>query len=293
MYKVARLELRNPYMNASGLLSTIDLLYKWQKAGVGALVTKTCTLEYRKGENILIIKKEEGFAVNRMGLPNPGLDGLTKLLKQHKNRFKVPLIVSILGIHEKELAEGLYPYADAFELNVSCPNEENNVPNIGYDSKLLEKVCKNVLNVSDKPLIVKLPPYVGIEEAKLLEPLQKYGITLRASIHEKKELQKTVSMLDGLGVHALTMCNTIPVTCIDDGKGKVEGGLSATGINKEITMMNMRAAREVSDIDLIASGGVRTKQDADDYLTRANAVQLGSGYFFTGFEKFVRQFIPA
>lgn len=292
MDKVAGLKLKNPYMNASGLLSGINILSRWQEFGVGAVVTKTITLKSRQGDNILIINKEKRYAVNRMGLPNPGLEKAIELLKQHRAEFKVPLIVSILAIQERKLAKNLSPYADAFELNVSCPNEEHNVPNIGYNSRLLRKVCQNVLNVSDKPLIVKLPPYLGNEEGKLLKPLEKQGITLRAPLQTMAELKETVKMLDLIGVDGITMCNTIAVTCLDERRGKVEGGLSATKINKEITMRNIKTAREVSDIDIIASGGVRTKKDADDYFRiGANAVQLGSGYYFRGFEKFVRQFV--
>lgn len=292
MYKIAGLKLKNPYMNASGLLSEINILSRWQELGVGALITKTITLKHRQGDNILIINKEKKYAVNRMGLPNPGLNKIIELLKKYKNKIKVPLIISILAINERNLAEKLSPYADALELNASCPNEEHNVPNIGYNSKLLKKVCKNVLDVSDKPLIVKLPPYIGAEEAKLIKPFEKYGITLRAPLHSINELQETVKMLNLIGVNGITMCNTIPVICIDERRGKVEGGLSATKLNKEITMRNIKTARKVSNIDIIASGGIITKKDADDYfIIGANAVQLGSGYYFTGFEKFIGQFI--
>ncbi|HDL75049.1 MAG TPA: dihydroorotate dehydrogenase, partial [bacterium] len=96
MIQVASLNLRNPYLNASGIYSQIPELYKfWQPLGVGALVTKTITFDERMGYKgrRMVINKEKGYMINRMGLPNPGLQKTIELLKEYKSKFKTPLIV--------------------------------------------------------------------------------------------------------------------------------------------------------------------------------------------------------
>ncbi len=126
MYEIAGLPMKNRCMNACGILSEIDRLYKWQDLGVGALIPKTTTLPKIDGDNILI--RNPWGTLNWIGLTNPGLDGAIESFEQC-GKFKVPVIGSIFGINAKEIAKGLDPYVDARELNVSCPNEQNNVPN--------------------------------------------------------------------------------------------------------------------------------------------------------------------
>jgi dihydroorotate dehydrogenase (NAD+) catalytic subunit len=78
---LAGIRLKNPLMNASGILGlTSSSLLRMAEAGVGAVITKSIGREPRLGYKSPNIVAVEGGLINSMGLPNPGVAEYLRLL---------------------------------------------------------------------------------------------------------------------------------------------------------------------------------------------------------------------
>ncbi len=107
------------------------------------------TLKERSGKWIQIIKTlrynfKFGGWVNKIGLRNPGIDYAIRTYNKGE-------IISIAILNEKEIEplEKKIPKDMNIELNVSCPNTDKHMINIGL---------KVFLNPKRKWCIIKLPP---------------------------------------------------------------------------------------------------------------------------------------
>jgi len=124
-------------------------------------VTGTWTLKPRGNRLKSVIKtlrydrKERGW-VNRLGLPNPGLEvGLEKTWATH--------VLSIAEISEDEflIMENIIPINMSVELNLSCPNlTDHNVP------KLLDNDSPKIFTASTMRdwCIAKVSPFISETE---------------------------------------------------------------------------------------------------------------------------------
>ena len=145
---VAGVKLRNPVMNAAGVLGLSgSLLKRIAEAGAGAVVTKSIGVKAREGYvNPTVVEVRCGL-LNAMGLPNPGIKEFTDEIKIAK-KAGVPVIVSIYGLTANEFAaaakEAEKAGADAVELDVSCPHVKEVGTQIGQDPGELSKVIRKV-----------------------------------------------------------------------------------------------------------------------------------------------------
>lgn len=259
---IAGLHLEKPIMNASGTLSHENV--HEVKDLYGAVVTKTVTLEPRAGNPPPRVAEVFGGMVNSIGLQNVGIE---KFLEEELYEWYaagLPVIVSIGGSRNQDFEQlcGLLAgnsRVAAIELNLSCPNNYElglsfcaNPENV---SIIVER-CTNTLRCVDgmpKPLIVKL----AIENA-----------VYNAQWAEEE------------GADALTLINSVPaLTWLPDSPEPLLGGLSGPAIKP----IALRAVYEVSrtvDVPLIASGGVASLDDIEDFIRAgASAVQIGSASF--------------
>jgi dihydroorotate dehydrogenase (NAD+) catalytic subunit len=128
-------------MNASGILGFtpehVDILEKYR---VSAVVTKTFTLKPREGHREpVIVELANGGILNSMGLPNPGITGVSRVVKAAKNK-NLPVIVSVGGANLEEFREVAIiaeeEGADGVELNLSCPHTKGYGLEIGQDKAM-------------------------------------------------------------------------------------------------------------------------------------------------------------
>lgn len=169
------LELAHPVINASG---TFDLIAADAAFGrslhsefpFAAFVSKTITLEPRRGNPPPRLWEAPAGLVNSIGLPNRGLAGylahdlpaLTSILRKAGAGRPLPLITNVMGSTAAEIAQLLdaceaREEIAAVELNVSCPNVKTGL-DIGADPAQLETVVREVRPHLSKPMIVKLTP---------------------------------------------------------------------------------------------------------------------------------------
>ncbi|MEM0017984.1 MAG: dihydroorotate dehydrogenase [Candidatus Korarchaeum sp.] len=257
--EVAGIKLRNPLILASGILgNTPSLLKRVEKAGAGAVTTKTILPSPSKGfGNPVVVDLPFGM-INAMGLPNPGIDEFERELREARSEISIPIIGSAGGSTPEEVAHvaGRLQDAgvDAVEVNASCPHVRGHGLELGSTPEMMHELVSEVRRSVKVPLIVKLSPMVP----------------------DIRSLGR--SAVDG-GADALNAVNTVRAMYIDVEAMRPVlsnrfGGLSGPAIRP----IAVRCVYELADLcDLIGTGGVETWRDAAEMiLAGAKAVGIGT-----------------
>jgi dihydroorotate dehydrogenase (NAD+) catalytic subunit len=255
--EVSDVELKNPVLLASGILgSTGASLNRALRAGAGGVVTKSIGSRQREGHpgpNVFVDDSEE-YALNAVGLSNP-----SEAFTDEVEKVEGPTVVSVFGGTAEEFADvarTFEPYADTFELNVSCPHAEGYGVDIGADPELTRGVTEAVVGAIDVPVWVKLTPNVA-------------DIT---AIGEAAQ--------EG-GADAVVATNTLSAMAIDVESGRpilgnVHGGMSGSAL-KPVAVRCVYDLYDAVDVPVIGVGGVSSAEDAVEYmLAGASAVEVGT-----------------
>ncbi|MFP4174833.1 MAG: dihydroorotate dehydrogenase [Halobacteriales archaeon] len=254
---VSGVEFDEPVLLASGILgSTGASLNRALRAGAGGVVTKSVGPRERTGHpgpNVFVDDSEE-YALNAVGLSNPS-DGFTDEVEMVDG----PTVVSIFGGTADEfadLARTFAPYADGFELNVSCPHAEGYGVDIGADPELTRKVTAAVNDAADVPVWVKMTPDVT--------DVTEIGVAAQEG-----------------GADAVVATNTLSALAIDVESGRpilgnVHGGMSGSAL-KPVALRCVYDLYEALDVPVVGVGGVSSAEDAVEYmLAGARAVEVGT-----------------
>ena len=263
---IGKLKLDNPVMVASGTfgygeeyrqLVNIDKL--------GAVVTKSVTLEPYAGNSAPRIWETTAGMLNAIGLQNEGIDDFIKNKLPEALGYGTQIIVSIAGKTKKEYSELSKKLnktqIDAIEINISCPNIEHKSTRrlFAQDSKATADIVRAVRRNTKKPIIAKLSPNVT-------------DITEIAKAAEKS------------GADAISLINTLLGMEVDIVKreprlGNLSGGLSGPAI-KPIALHMVWQAYQAVKIPIIGIGGIMNTEDAIEFLLcGASAVQVGTANF--------------
>lgn len=272
---------QNVFMNASGVhCQTEAELDQLAASPAGTLVTKTGTLEARKGNPEPRFAQLALGTINSMGLPNLGIDYYIayaeRFQEKHSGR---PIFLSVAGMKPDDfplLAQKIQDsgFTGLTEFNLSCPNVPGK-PQIAYDFDTTEAILAAIFKVFKKPAGVKLPPYFDLAQFdQVAAILNRYPLTFINSIN---------SLGNGLWIDPAT----------DTAAIKPKGGFGGIGgqYAKPIALANVRAFRQRlrGDISIIGTGGVTTGRDAYELiLCGANLVSLGSILATEGLGAFTR-----
>jgi len=265
---IAGLELRNPTMNAAGVLGiSAPLLKRVYEGGAGAVVTKSLGGVQRMGHSNPTLVSVEGGALNAMGLPNPGAEYFVEMIRELKGEG-VPVVASFFGgtIDEfREVASVLSEArVDALEVNVSCPNVAEELGMLGADPVNTEKVTEAVKEVAESPVIVKLSPNVT-------------------------DICEIARAAERGGADAITAVNTLKGLAVDADLRRpiltnVTGGLSGPAL-KPVALRCVWEIYEAVEIPVIGCGGISNWRDAVEYLlSGATAVEIGTAAMDGGFD---------
>jgi dihydroorotate dehydrogenase (fumarate) len=253
-------------MNASGALCvTREELEALGRSSAGAIVTKSMTIEFRKGNPEPRYYPFPGGSINSMGLPNLGYQAYAELIPALKT-FKKPVIASVAGLCEDDFPEIARTISkagpDLIEVNLSCPNIAGK-PQIGYDFEASERLIRKVRAVVDRPMGVKLPPYFDpAHHAAMAEVLKRTPVEF-------------LSLINSVG-NALVIDPEREAVVI-----KPKGGFGGLGgsVIKAVALANVRAFWKAFDgrIPIIGVGGVTSGTDVFEHLLAgASAVQVGT-----------------
>jgi len=264
--EISTLKLRNPIMLASGILgSHIGSLNKIAEHA-GAVVTKSVGLEGREGyRNPCVISWECGI-LNAVGLASPPAKDFAKELENF-NR-SCPLIVSLYGSTPEEFAKlvKIFDFADAFELNLSCPHAKGLGLEVGRDFDLVYEIVKSVKKSTDKPVFAKVSANLDyVELAKVCESAKADGIV-------------AINTVKGM---AIVIVSKRPIL------SNISGGISGSAI-KLIALKCVWDLFEEVNIPIIGCGGISSWKDVVEFiLAGAKAVQIGSAFYHT-YDVFIR-----
>ncbi len=264
--KISGLRLRNPLMNAAGVLGMSPaLLKRVYDSGAGAVISKSIGPEPRKGHPNPTLVRVDCGALNAMGLPNPGVEYFTDEIKEIK-KMGIPIIASFFGGSVQEFAEVAYQLsragADALELNASCPNVAEELGMLAADAGNVEKVTAAVKAETKLPVFVKLSP--NVTNIKSIAVAAEWG-----------------------GADAITAVNTLKGMVIDVNMKRpvlanITGGLSGPAM-KPVALRCVYEVAQAVNIPVIGCGGVTTSVDAVEYfLAGASAVEIGTAVMTHG-----------
>jgi dihydroorotate dehydrogenase (NAD+) catalytic subunit len=259
----AGLVLPTPVMVASGCAGTgreLGGLVELRK--VGAVVSRSVTVRPERGTPTPRIAETASGIVWSTGLQNPGIDAFVAEELPRLARGGTHVIVSVAGntLEEYVRLTGVLqsrPEVAAIEVHLSAPDTEFEHEEVGLHVDRAAEVVGAVARMSLVPTFAKLPlhaPSIG-ELAQAVVRAGAHGLTVGGPP-------------PGLAVQASRLRPAL---------GAVTGRLSGPAVKPLMLRAVFEVARAVPDTPLIASGGIRTGDDAvEAILTGAWAVQVGT-----------------
>lgn len=262
--KLGKLVMKNPVTVASGTFG-IEYSELYDLNNLGAIVTKTITPEPKKGNPTPRLFETECGLLNSIGLQNPGIDAFLNHTIHHYETITSPLLVSFSAssIHEFGIMLKKLEKCDmiaGYEVNISCPNVENEGIAFGVDAETVYRLSKELSAMTEKELIIKLSP----------------NVTDIISIAKAAE--------EG-GADSLALINTMMGMAInwETGESRIRKGVagySGQAIKPIALQMVYKVCRNVK-IPVLAMGGICNYKDCLEFFyAGASAVAVGTSQFY-------------
>lgn len=250
-----RLALRAPVMVASGCGGTGRELAPYAELDGLPFVTRTLTRDPRAGAPAPRLVESPSGLLNAIGLHNPGLPAFLDDELPWLVRAGAQVFVSIAGGSLGEFADlaralSRVPGVAGVEVNLSVPDPV--VAGV-FDARepfhagsVIAAVRREL--ASDLPVLAKLRPDVA-------------------------RVAETARAVGDAGATAVVLGNAVPAA-MPDGR---PAGLSGPAIRPIALRCVREVARLLPELGIIGAGGVRTADDAREYLAAgAVAVQVGT-----------------
>ncbi|HMU60665.1 MAG TPA: dihydroorotate dehydrogenase [Gemmatimonadales bacterium] len=231
---------------------------------LGGLVTKAVSVEPRAGNAPPRVAEFRGGMLNAIGLANPGLAQVRAVelpwLLQRMRAARV--LVNVVGFTLDEYAAVIAGLDDldgitAYELNLSCPNTSAGGLEFGADAASVTAIVARCRRATGRPLVAKLSP--------VLPDIAAMALVARDA-----------------GADAVSVVNTLPGLALDPSGaprlGNGNGGASGPALLPAGVLAVRRVRDRAPDLPIIGLGGVRSAEDARQYLAAgATLVGIGTG----------------
>lgn len=296
-------ELSSPLINVPIPLAwQPENLLKFAETPLGAITSKTVTLEAREGNESPRDHYENKYSINAIGLANDGIDEHLNYIKKVKSSMtsmpsttdenKKPINFSISEFSVPKFADLFEKVqrsedVDFIEANLSCPNTDHQM--FCEDPKLIDEL----LSAFDQ--VLENLKNEGFSEIK------PYGVKMPPESSTKK-IEEAAEIFTKHQVSFLTATNTLGNSLIIDKHGTPAikanggfGGLSGAAI-KPLSLSTVyryyKAFQKLGPnklghkIQIIGCGGVDNGKDILDYLRAgADLVGIGTMIMKDGLEK--------
>jgi dihydroorotate dehydrogenase (NAD+) catalytic subunit len=262
--QIGPVRFKNPVFIASGICGYGEEYWPLVKIeDLGGVVTKTITIRPRLGNPPPRIHEIPTGALNSIGLENVGLDTYIRDKLPRLRDRQVGVIVSVAAERADEfieIAEKLAPLDgyQGIELNLSCPNVEEEALDHGRNPQFVEEITSIVKErIPHRALLVKITPNVT-----------DIGIVARAA--------------EAGGADGISAINTVVGVDFDLKSGKPifsrgSGGYSGPGI-LPIALQKVWEVSQAVAIPVMGIGGICSVDDARKFFVAgAAAVQVGTG----------------
>ena len=261
---IAGVEFKNPVMEGSGTFGSGEEYSAFVDLNkLGAVVTKGVANVPWPGNPTPRIAETYSGMLDAIGLQNPGIDVFIQRDIPFLKQFDTRIVVNVCGKTTEDYLEVVERLADTpvdmLEINISCPNVKEGGIAFGQDPKAVEAITKAVKSKAKQPVVMKLSP--NVTDIKVMAKAAQAG-----------------------GADAISLINTITGMKIDIERqcfalANKTGGLSGPAIKPVAVRMVYEAAHAV-DIPVIGMGGIRTADDAIEFiLAGATAVAVGTANF--------------
>lgn len=259
--KIGKLILKNPIVCSSGTFGFgVEAKGLADFSSIGAVVTKTLTLNPRKGNLPPRICELECGILNSIGLENPGLDVFIREKLPEIQKIDTEFIVSIAGEDIEQYVEitrrlNKIKSVKALEVNLSCPNLRLKKL-VSQSAKATSSVLRAVRKNTDKVVLAKLSG-------------------------ECQDITGVARAAKEAGADGICLVNTFFGMSIDIGSGKpvlgnLYGGYSGRGIKPMSIYRVWKVTGEI-DLPVIGGGGICRAEDAlEFFLAGACAVGVGT-----------------
>ena len=256
---------QNPILLASGTAGygrELDGVMELDQ--LGGLVTKAVSLQPRVGNAPPRVAEFRGGMLNSVGLANPGLAHVRAAeLPWLLGRLRAArVIVNVVGFTLEEYAAVLEGLDDldgisAYELNLSCPNTAAGGIEFGADAGSVSAIIAQCRRATKRPLVAKLSP--------VLPDIAGMAVVARDA-----------------GADGVSVVNTLPGLALDPQGvprlGNGNGGASGPALLPAGVLAVRRVRERAGDFPVIGLGGVRSAEDARQYLAAgASLVGIGTG----------------
>ncbi len=262
---IAGVEFATPIMTASGCCGYGEELADiFPLSKLGALVTKSITLNPRLGHPPPRTAEVSAGMLNAIGLANVGIEKFISDKIPFLQKQKTKVIVNVAGSTLDEYVEVCARLndcdrVDMIELNISCPNVDEGGLEFGAHPQMTHKAISAVKKVFSRPLIAKLSPNVTsvVDIAKAAE--------------------------QG-GADAFSLINSLIGTSIDIETWRPrltnnKGGLTGPAV-KPVALAMVNAVYSACKLPIIGIGGISNANDVVEFLLcGATAVQVGTALF--------------
>jgi dihydroorotate dehydrogenase (NAD+) catalytic subunit len=260
--QVGSLSLSNPVLVASGTFGYgIEAPELTQARRLGGIVTKTLTLEPRRGNPPIRLHETPAGMLNSIGLQNVGVDRFREEKLPRLRALGVPVIASIGGRKAEEFVESVRRLDGAegiagFEINISCPNVKEGGIEFCQRPAAAAEVIAAVRAVTRAPLWAKLSPNVS-----------HIGEVARVCVDAGADALTAINTFVGLSIDVQTRRPHLPGGT---------GGLSGPAI-RPLALAKVREVVRSVPAPVIGCGGIATTRDALEFLIAgAAAVQVGT-----------------
>lgn len=261
---ICGLNFKNPVIAASGTFGFGEEYNEFfDVSKLGGICSKGLTLNPKDGNDGVRVFESKSGMLNSVGLQNPGVDHFIKYELPMMKKYNTVTIANLGGGSIEDYIAGIQKLNDTdvnmIELNISCPNVKSGGMAFGIKSEVAYEVVREVKEVCEKPMIVKLSP-------------------------NAEDIVDMAYKCCDAGADGISLVNTFKAMAIDIKLKKpvfnnVTAGLSGPAI-KPIALRMVYEVCKAVNVPVIGLGGIISWQDAVEFIMAgASAIQIGTANF--------------